>query len=151
MPDVELRYKSELAHQINALKKERNAVVLGHNYMEPALYHSIPDFTGDSLELCRQAAPTTADIIVFCGVRFMAETAKILNPDKDGAHPFAEGGLLTRAEHHGRRRAGAEGPVSRRSRGHLRQHLCRREGRVGHLLHLGERREGGGVACRANG
>ena len=82
VPDVELRYKSELAYKINVLKKERNAVVLGHNYMEPALYNSIPDFTGDSLELCRQAAKTTADIIVFCGVRFMAETAKILNPEK---------------------------------------------------------------------
>ena len=82
VPDVELRYKSELAYKINLLKKERNAVVLGHNYMEPALYNSIPDFTGDSLELCRQAARTTADIIVFCGVRFMAETAKILNPEK---------------------------------------------------------------------
>ena len=82
VPDVELRYKSELAYKINVLKKERNAVVLGHNYMEPALYNSIPDFTGDSLELCRQAARTTADIIVFCGVRFMAETAKILNPEK---------------------------------------------------------------------
>jgi len=75
VPEVELRYKSELAWRINALKRERNAVVLGHNYMEPALYHSI-------LELCRQAARTTADIIVFCGVRFMAETAKILNPGK---------------------------------------------------------------------
>ena len=82
VPGAERRYKSELAHRINTLKRQRNAVVLGHNYMEPALYNSIPDFTGDSLELCRQAARTTADIIVFCGVRFMAETAKILNPGK---------------------------------------------------------------------
>ncbi len=82
VPEVELRYKSQLAWRINELKRQRNAVVLGHNYMEPALYNSIPDFTGDSLELCRQAARTTADIIVFCGVRFMAETAKILNPGK---------------------------------------------------------------------
>jgi quinolinate synthase len=82
VPDVELRYKADLAWRINELKRRRNAVVLGHNFMEPALYNSIPDFTGDSLELCRQAARTTADIIVFCGVRFMAETAKILNPGK---------------------------------------------------------------------
>ncbi len=82
VPEFELRYKADLAFRINQLKRERNAVILGHNYMEPALYHSIPDFTGDSLELCRKAAATDADIIVFCGVRFMAETAKILNPNK---------------------------------------------------------------------
>src|SRR3954447_20167036 len=82
VPDVELRYKSELAAEINQLKLERNAVILGHNYMEPALFHSIPDYTGDSLELSRRAAATQADVIVFCGVRFMAETAKILNPSR---------------------------------------------------------------------
>ncbi len=92
VPDVELRYKAELAFRINRLKAERNAVVLGHNYMEPALYHSIPDFTGDSLELCRKAASTTADIIVFCGVRFMAETAKILNPEKTVLIPSPKAG-----------------------------------------------------------
>jgi len=82
VPDVELRYDAELAVQINQLKEEKNALILGHNYMEPALYYSIPDFKGDSLELSRKAAQTDKDIIVFCGVKFMAETAKILNPDK---------------------------------------------------------------------
>jgi quinolinate synthase len=82
VPDAELRLKSEVAWQINQLKAERNAVILGHNYMEPALFYSVPDITGDSLELCRRAAQTENDPIVFCGVRFMAETAKILNPDK---------------------------------------------------------------------
>jgi quinolinate synthase len=82
VPDVELRYKADLAAQINRLKIDRNAVILGHNYMEPALFHSVPDFVGDSLELSRKAAQTDKDIIVFCGVRFMAETAKILNPGK---------------------------------------------------------------------
>lgn len=82
VPDVELRYKAEIAAEVNRLKVERNAVILGHNYMEPALFHSVPDHTGDSLELSRIAARTDKDVIVFCGVRFMAETAKILNPGK---------------------------------------------------------------------
>ena len=57
VPEEELRIKAELAYEINKLKVERNAVILGHNYMEPALYYSIPDFVGDSLELSRKAAP----------------------------------------------------------------------------------------------
>lgn len=82
VPEIELKYKSELAYEINRLKKERGAVILGHNYMEPALYISVPDIVGDSLELARAAAETPADPIVFCGVKFMAETAKMLSPEK---------------------------------------------------------------------
>jgi quinolinate synthase len=92
VPEFELRHKSELAWRINRLKRERGAVILGHNYMEPALFHSVPDFKGDSLELCRQAARTDRDPIVFCGVRFMAETAKILNPRKLVLLPAREAG-----------------------------------------------------------
>ena len=92
MPEAEIRIKAELAVEINQLKKERNAVILGHNYMEPALYYSIPDFRGDSLELARKAAETDKDIIVFCGVRFMAETAKILNPEKTVLLPAEKAG-----------------------------------------------------------
>ena len=92
VPDVELRYKAEIAVEINELKIQRNAVILGHNYMEPALFHSIPDFTGDSLDLSRKAAQTNKDVIVFCGVRFMAETAKILNPTKTVLLPAAKAG-----------------------------------------------------------
>ncbi|MFH2102881.1 MAG: quinolinate synthase NadA [Chloroflexota bacterium] len=92
VPDVELRYKAEIAVEINQLKQERNAVILGHNYMEPALFHSIPDFTGDSLDLSRKAAQTDKDVIVFCGVRFMAETAKILNPTKTVLLPSDKAG-----------------------------------------------------------
>ena len=92
VPEVELRHKAELAYEINRLKEERDAVILGHNYMEPALFYSVPDFKGDSLELCRHAARTDKDPIVFCGVRFMAETAKILNPDKTVLLPAKEAG-----------------------------------------------------------
>ena len=92
VPDVELRYKAGIAVEINELKVRRNAVILGHNYMEPALFYSIPDFTGDSLDLSRKAAQTDKDVIVFCGVRFMAETAKILNPVKTVLLPAAKAG-----------------------------------------------------------
>jgi quinolinate synthase len=92
VPEFEIRYKAELAFQINQLKEERNAVILGHNYMEAALFNSVPDFTGDSLQLSRLAAETDKDIIVFCGVRFMAETAKILSPDKTVLIPAEKAG-----------------------------------------------------------
>jgi quinolinate synthase len=91
-PDFELRHKAVIADEINRLKKEKNAVILGHNYMEPALFYSIPDYTGDSLELSRIAARTDADIIVFCGVKFMAETAKLLNPGKTVLLPSLRAG-----------------------------------------------------------
>jgi quinolinate synthase len=82
VPAPELRLKAEIAVDVNRLKREKNAIILGHNYMEPALFQAVPDFTGDSLGLCRIAARTQADIIVFCGVQFMAETAKVLNPER---------------------------------------------------------------------
>jgi quinolinate synthase len=88
----ELRQKAERAAEVNRLKQERDAVILGHNYMEPALFHTIPDYTGSSLELSRRAAEADAETIVFCGVRFMAETAKIVNPDKTVLLPAEEAG-----------------------------------------------------------
>lgn len=92
VPDVELRLKAEVAAEIMRLKAERNAVILAHNYMEPALFYSVPDFQGDSLDLSRKAATTDKDVIVFCGVRFMAETAKILNPTKTVLLPARKAG-----------------------------------------------------------
>jgi quinolinate synthase len=92
VPEPEIQIKAEIAWEINKLKVEKNAVILGHNYMEAALFHSIPDHVGDSLGLSRIAAQTEKDIIVFCGVKFMAETAKILNPEKTVLLPAKKAG-----------------------------------------------------------
>ncbi|MCP4139350.1 MAG: quinolinate synthase NadA [Chloroflexi bacterium] len=92
VPEPEIQIKAEIAWEINKLKAEKNAVILGHNYMEAALFHSIPDHVGDSLGLSRIAAQTDKDIILFCGVRFMAETAKILNPEKTVLLPAKKAG-----------------------------------------------------------
>src|ERR1700760_2496470 len=82
VPEIEWPTFAPYVQAINALKKERNAVILGHNYMKPEIFHCVSDFTGDSLALAREAARTDAQVIVQAGVHFMAETSKILSPSK---------------------------------------------------------------------
>src|SRR3974377_129343 len=77
---------------IRDLKRERNAVILAHNYMTPEVFHGVGDILGDSLQLAKEAAKTDADVIVQCGVHFMAETSKLLNPDKKGLIPDPKAG-----------------------------------------------------------
>ena len=79
-------------HEINILKREKNAVILAHNYMTPDIFFGVGDIMGDSLKLAQEAAKTTADIIVQCGVHFMAETSKILCPDKKVLIPDMKAG-----------------------------------------------------------
>jgi quinolinate synthase len=79
---MEWRHYAPLIREINLLKKQRNAVILAHNYMTPEIFHGVSDFRGDSLQLAKAAAVTKADVIVQAGVHFMAETSKLLSPDK---------------------------------------------------------------------
>ena len=82
IPEIEWAFHAPLIHKINMLKKEKNAVVLAHNYQTPEIFHGIADIAADSLALAVEAEKTNADIIVLCGVHFMAETAKLMNPNK---------------------------------------------------------------------
>jgi len=92
IPEIEWPIFAPYISAINRLKREKQAVVLAHNYMTPEIFHCVADFVGDSLQLAREAAKTDARVIVQAGVRFMAETAKILSPQKTVLIPDEQAG-----------------------------------------------------------
>lgn len=92
IPEAEWSIHAPVVQRIARLKRDRDAIVLAHNYMTPEIFHGVADITGDSLALARRAAETNASVIVMAGVHFMAETAKLLNPDKTVLIPHLRAG-----------------------------------------------------------
>ena len=93
VPEIEWPFFAPYVKAINELKREKNAVILAHNYQTPEIFHCVADVVGDSLQLAREAAQAKGDMIVQCGVHFMAETSKLLNPDKKVLIPDMGAGL----------------------------------------------------------
>jgi len=92
VPENEWKIHAPLIDKINELKKEKNAIILAHNYQTPEIYHGVADIAADSLALAVEAAKTSADKIIMCGVHFMAETAKLMNPTKKVFLPDMQAG-----------------------------------------------------------
>ena len=92
VPEAEWKIHAPLIQRINKIKKEKNAIILAHNYQTPEIYHGVADISADSLALAVEASKTKADKIIMCGVHFMAETAKLMCPEKKVFLPDMQAG-----------------------------------------------------------
>ena len=92
VPEAEWKIHAPLIERINKIKKEKNAIILAHNYQTPEIYHGVADISADSLALAVEASKTKADKIIMCGVHFMAETAKLMCPEKKVFLPDMQAG-----------------------------------------------------------
>ena len=124
---------------INALKRKRNATILAHNYMTPEIYHGIGDVVGDSLQLAIAATQTDADVIVQCGVHFMAETSKNPEPRQDSADARHASWLFAGGIDHARGHCRNARALSRCAGRDLCQHHSRCEGSKRYMLHIRKR------------
>jgi hypothetical protein len=148
---MEWRIQAPLIVEINRLKREKNAVILAHNYMTPEIFHGVGDFVGDSLALAREAAKCDAKRDRPGRRALHGRDQQGAGPRQDRPDPRPEGRLQPGLLDHRRRRAADQAALSGHPGGHLCQHHRRREGRDRHLLHQRQRRAGGGVGGQGMG
>ncbi len=136
IPEIEWQFYAPLIREINKLKREKDAVILAHNYQTPQIFHGVADVVGDSLQLAIEATKVKQQTIIQCGVHFMAETSKLLNPEKNRFDSRQPRWLFAGIVHHARRCDGHARAISGRACGDLCEHIGGGESSDRHLLHL---------------
>ncbi len=151
IPKAEWMMFQDDVDAILELKRKRNAVILAHNYQTPEIFHGVADIVGDSLCSRAKAIEVDADVIVLAGVHFMAETAKLLNPEKTVLIPDMGAGCSLADSITPQDIALLRQRSSRRAHHHLCQHVCSRQSGLRHLLHLGQCQTGRRIPRRSRG